>query len=162
MQRNGAVAGAYGTGDAVPLEMADIPNAIGFENQHCGFSSRDLDAVRRFYSEQLGFTHVEVIPPYNSLVVRTGDSSTLGFTGAADLGSMLAVHEASIYFSVKNVDRCYEELTKRGVKFEGPPVDKPWGYRVVVTHDPDGRRILFASVSPPAPDPTPDIAFPSS
>lgn len=142
--------------------MAGPPNAIGFESQHCGFASQDLEAVRKFYSEQLGFTDVEIIAPHNSLLVRTGASSTLGFTSAQALGPLVATHEATLYFAVQDVDDCYLALLRRGVRFEAPPEDKAWGYRVVVTHDPDGRRILFASVSAPATDPSLDPAFPSS
>jgi uncharacterized glyoxalase superfamily protein PhnB len=32
-------------------------------------------------------------------------------------------------YTCDDIDKTYEELKKRGVKFEGPPQKQPWGLR---------------------------------
>ena len=52
--------------------------------------------------------------------------------------------EPAIYFFVRDVDRAYRELSARGVSFDGEPADAPWGHRVALLRDPEGRRICLA------------------
>src|SRR6267142_1044582 len=39
----------------------------------------------------------------------------------------------------------YTTLSAKGVQFERPPADMPWGHRVISTIDPEGRRVMLAT-----------------
>jgi lactoylglutathione lyase len=45
---------------------------------------------------------------------------------------------------VEDVDRAYQDLTAKGVSFDMPPQDMPWGHRMAVCRDPEGRRVCLA------------------
>ncbi len=134
-----------------PARPAPTPapaNAIGFLTQHMDYTTHDLDAVRRFYVETLGFGEADHDPNFNYLWVRTGSSSSLGFMPPMPgMGMPSPVKEPTLYLLVRDVDRVYAELSLKGVHFEGPPADMPWGHRVVATMDPEGRRVLLATPS---------------
>lgn len=123
-------------------------NAIGFASQHLDYTTHDPDAVRRFYVETLGFAESNHDPSFNYLYVRTGATSSLGFMPPMPgMGAPSPVKEPTIYLFVEDVDRAYAELSAKGVHFEGPPADMPWGHRVVCTADPEGRRVMLATVT---------------
>lgn len=46
-----------------------------------------------------------------------------------------------MHFPVTDVDAEYDRLTKRGIKFDEPPENKPWGWRHAYTHDPAGHTV---------------------
>ena len=54
--------------------------------------------------------------------------------------------EPALYFLVSNVDRAYEELTAQGVAFDQAPRDMPWGHRLAMLRDPEGRRVCLAQI----------------
>jgi len=121
-------------------------NAIGFITQHIDYTTHDIDAIRRFYVDTLGFVESDHDPEFNYLWVRTGTSSSLGFMPPMPgIGMPSPVKEPTLYVLVEDVDRAYAELCLRGVHFEGPPTDMPWGHRVVSTLDPEGRRVVLAT-----------------
>ncbi len=47
---------------------------------------------------------------------------------------------------VTDVDALYQELTSRGVTFNGRVRDEPWGGRVVTVRDPDGNLFDLLNV----------------
>ncbi|HSQ60745.1 MAG TPA: VOC family protein [Acidobacteriota bacterium] len=123
-------------------------NAVGFLMQHLDYTTHDPDAVRRFYVETLGFAEANHDPSFNYLYVRTGATSSLGFMPPMPgMGAPSPVKEPTIYIIVEDVDRTYADLSMKGVHFEGPPADMPWGHRVVSTSDPEGRRVMLATVT---------------
>jgi predicted enzyme related to lactoylglutathione lyase len=127
---------------------AAAANAIGFASQHLDYTTHDPDAVRRFYVETLGFADANHDPSFNYLYVRTGATSSLGFMPPMPgMGAPSPVKEPTIYLFVEDVDRTYADLSMKGVHFEGPPADMPWGHRVVCTADPEGRRVMLATVT---------------
>lgn len=133
---------------AAALPPAVAANAIGFASQHLDYTTHDPDAVRRFYVETLGFAESNHDPSFNYLYVRTGATSSLGFMPPMPgMGAPSPVKEPTIYLFVEDVDRAYAELSAKGVHFEGPPADMPWGHRVVCTADPEGRRVMLATVT---------------
>jgi predicted enzyme related to lactoylglutathione lyase len=120
-------------------------NAIGFVMQHVDYTTHDPEAIRRFYVETLGFANAELDPGFNYLFIQTGGTSSLGFMPPMPgMGMPSPVKEPTLYFLVEDVDRTYAELSVKGVHFEGPPADMPWGHRVVATVDPEGRRVMLA------------------
>lgn len=123
------------------------PSAIGMQMQHMDYTSQSMDEVKRFYTDLLGFTRfMQMTGDTNYLAVTTGPSSSLGFMppmeGAPDQWS--PPREPTLYFMVKNVDAAYQKLSSRGVSFDEPPQDMPWGHRVARLKDPEGRRVCLA------------------
>jgi len=110
------------------------------------YSTHDLEAMRRFFVETLGFTNFLHIPEHRYLTVFITPTSSLGFM--PPMGSAPEAWqppgEPNFYFFVADVDEVYATLTARGVSFDGPPADMPWGHRLAVLRDPEGRRVCLA------------------
>lgn len=129
-----------------PAAPPAIPSAIGMTVHHLDFTTHDLEAVRTFYVELLGFKNFDHDPQFNYLWVQTGGTSSLGFMPPMQgMGEASPPKEPTLYFIVEDVDRAYATLSARGVMFEGPPADMPWGHRVVRTIDPEGRPVMLAT-----------------
>jgi uncharacterized glyoxalase superfamily protein PhnB len=80
------------------------------------------------------------------LVVKTSGSSSLGFMPPhPDMrGGEATPREPGLYFMVEDVDRAYQHLLAKGVRFSKPPQTMPWGHRVLTTTDPEGRTVMIA------------------
>lgn len=124
------------------------PSAIGFRAQHIDYTTHAMDEVRRFYTEQLGFARFEYDEKMQYLMVTTGPSSSLGFTPPMDgpPEDWRPPREPVIYLIVEDVERAHEELRGKGVTFEQAPADMPWGHRVAVVRDPEGRAVWLAQI----------------
>ena len=124
-----------------------IPNAIGLQTQHVDFLTLRLDQVKRFYTEILGFKQFRQEPGLNYLYIHTTEGSSLGFMppNPQMLGEQPPPREPTLYFMVDDVDRVYAKLLAKGVGFLGPPIEMPWGHRVITTQDPEGRTVMLAS-----------------
>ncbi len=48
-----------------------------------------------------------------------------------------------VEFTTDDLDRVYQELVEKGVRFDGPPHDEPWE-RVTTAFDPDGYSVEIA------------------
>lgn len=125
-----------------------VPNAMGLESLHLDYTSHNLEEVRRFYTQQLGFTKFQWDPQWSYLWVQTSNGASLGFMPPMG-GPPMMPREPNLYFLVADVDEAYRKLQTRGVSFEGPPEDKPWGHRVLITRDPEGRSIWIAQIKKP-------------
>jgi predicted enzyme related to lactoylglutathione lyase len=122
------------------------PSAIGAMNHHLDYTTHDIEGVKRFYTHLLGFSKFNEDPQFNYLWIQTGHSSSLGFMPPMrEMGEPSPAKEPVLYFMVKDVDRAYSNLSSKGVMFEGPPADMPWGHRVVRTTDPEGRSVMLAT-----------------
>ena len=131
---------------AKPAAAAAIPSGIGMRSHHFDYTTHDIDAVKRFYVDLLGFKNHEHDPQFNYLWVQTGNSSSLGFMPPMQgMGEASPPKEPTLYFMVEDVDRAYAALSAKGMMFEGPPADMPWGHRVVRTIDPEGRPVMLAT-----------------
>ncbi len=129
-----------------PKAPAAPPSAIGLLSQHMDYTTHRLADVKRFYTDLLGFRKFEQDPNMNYLYVQTGHSSSVGFMPPMQgMGEPSPAKEPTLYFMVKDVDRAYSDLSAKGVQFEGPPADMPWGHRVISTIDPEGRRVMLAT-----------------
>lgn len=124
------------------------PSVIGLLTQHVDYTSQDLEGVKRFYTEGLGFGEFEHDPSQNYLMIKTGASSSLGFMppmpGPPE--EWRPPREPALYLIVKDVDRAYRELSARNVTFDQPPQDMPWMHRVALLRDPEGRRVCLAQI----------------
>lgn len=129
-----------------PKAPAAPPSAIGLLSQHMDYTTHRLADVKRFYTDLLGFRRFEQDPNMNYLYVQTGHSSSVGFMPPMQgMGEPSPAKEPTLYFMVRDVDRAYTDLSAKGVQFEGPPADMPWGHRVISTIDPEGRRVMLAT-----------------
>lgn len=133
---------------AAALAAPAMPSAIGFRAQHIDYTTHALDEVRRFYTEHLGFTRFEYDQKMSYLMVTTGPSSSLGFMppmpGPPE--DWRPPREPAIYLIVDDVDRAHRDLTAKGVAFEQAPADMPWGHRVALVRDPEGRAVWLAQI----------------
>ena len=129
-----------------PSAPPSPPSGIGLLSQHMDYTTHNLADVKRFYTDLLGFRRFEQDPQMNYLYVQTGHSSSVGFMPPMQgMGEPSPAKEPTLYFMVKDVDRAYTDLSAKGVQFEGPPADMPWGHRGVSTIDPEGRRVMLAT-----------------
>ena len=126
---------------------ATPPSAIGMRMQHMDYTSQAMDEIKRFYTELLGFSQYrEMTGAMHYLAVSTGPSSSLGFMPPMEGGpdQWSPPREPTLYFMVQDVDAAYRTLSNRGVSFDEPPRDMPWGHRVARLKDPEGRRVCLA------------------
>jgi predicted enzyme related to lactoylglutathione lyase len=125
-----------------------VTNGVGLLNCHIDYTSQDLEGVKRFYTEELGFTNFHHDQSENYLMVRTTPMSSIGFMppmpGPPE--EWRPPREPALYLMVEDVDRAYRELSARGVEFEQAPQDMPWMHRVALLRDPEGRRVCLAQV----------------
>jgi predicted enzyme related to lactoylglutathione lyase len=123
------------------------PSAIGMLTQHMDYTSQSMDEIKRFYTELLGFkTFMHMTGEFNYLSVTTGPSSSLGFMPPMENApeQWRPPREPALYFMVADVNAAYERLSGRGVLFDEPPRDMPWGHRVTRLRDPEGRLVCLA------------------
>jgi predicted enzyme related to lactoylglutathione lyase len=121
---------------------------LAISSQHVDYLSYKSSQLQKFYGEILELpTEFRDMDGLEYLVVRTSSSSTLGFMPPhPDLrGGETAPREPGLYFMVEDVDRAYEHLLAKGVRFVRPPETMPWGHRVLTTSDPEGRTIMIAA-----------------
>ncbi len=147
--------------------ISDKPGWMGIEEVHLMFTTKDPHAAAFFYRETLGFPFApEKRRPsapkpgfaYHDdsrgvLTLRSSRDTSIHFQDynlayhwVAQLGGRPPEEPlyGQIYFIVRDVDRIYEQLSRKGVQFFGPPRDVPWGYRTLECADPEGRRVVFA------------------
>jgi uncharacterized glyoxalase superfamily protein PhnB len=51
-----------------------------------------------------------------------------------------------VYLYVSDVDAWHQEAQDAGLAVESPPSDQPWGNREMSLRDPDGNRLVVATV----------------
>ncbi len=107
-----------------------------------------VDAVRDFYVDKLGFSHVM------GMVGKDGqlDFVTVVLGGARLMFSRAPGGEAhrrsgkqpvEVYFEVENVEAYHNRVNKNGVKISDPLTVQWWGDRTFKVLDPNGYEIWF-------------------
>jgi lactoylglutathione lyase len=103
------------------------------------------DEVRRLYKETLG---LPVVQENENFIMFDTKGSQLAFhrlTKAPDLSrSTVEVH-----LEVNDVDEVYSSLKSKGVKFDDPPANRPWGTRSVGFKDPEGYVVEIVGPTKP-------------
>lgn len=122
---------------------------LGFLELHVSFNTRAFEGLASFFRDTVGLP-AQVMTEMGYANVDVCKGGSLGFMAwhpetaeGGGSGSFVAA-EAGIYVMCKDVAFVYQTLTSRGVTFEGPPADQPWGHRTIRTTDPEGRSIAFA------------------
>lgn len=121
-------------------------NGIGLTHHHLDFTSHDVDGIRHFYTDVLGFKNFLYIPEHGYLTVMISPTSSAGFMAPmpGPPESWRPPGEPAFYFFVEDVDKACAALEARGVTIVQPPTDMPWGHRLAGFKDPEGRHICIA------------------
>lgn len=112
---------------------------------------RDLEPMRRFYEDILGFSLLRELSP-NWIEYQIGDNtlalSKPGFTASdAPVPTGTAALQLAFKVSVPQVDQCAEELVRKGITLLSPPTDREFGHRTLFFRDPDGNLLeIFAEI----------------
>ncbi len=121
---------------------------LAISSQHVDYLTYKSSQLQKFYGDLLELpTEHRDMDGLDYLVVRTSGSSSLGFMPPHPemRGGEAAPREPALYFMVEDVDRAYEHLLAKGVRFPRPPQTMPWGHRVLTTMDPEGRTVMLAA-----------------
>lgn len=104
----------------------------------------DQDRARSFYVDTLGLELVRddsSVPGMRWIQVAPPGGGTQ-LTLVTWFESMPAGSLRGLVLRISDLQGSYEALVKKGVVFEGPPTQQPWGIETVV-HDPDGNAIVL-------------------
>lgn len=122
-----------------------VASGIGLTHHHMDYGTHDPEAMRNFFVDLLGFTNVHYVPEHRYLTVFLTPTSSLGFMPPVSTPEKWQPPgEPNFYFFVANVDAAWRALSERGVVFDQAPTDMPWGHRLAVLRDPEGRRVCLA------------------
>jgi uncharacterized glyoxalase superfamily protein PhnB len=88
----------------------------------------------KFESEEMGWAEFDL--GGISLAVERQDEND------AEAQSLVG-RFVGISLQVDDIDVIYQELTGKGVEFEGPPAKQPWGGVLAHFKDPDGNTITL-------------------
>jgi predicted enzyme related to lactoylglutathione lyase len=125
---------------------------LGIATLHVDFLTYKSTQMQKFYGEFLELrTEFQDVDGVDYLLVRTSSTSSIGFMPPhPDMrGEQPAPREPALYFMVDDVDRAYQYLLAKGAAFVRPPETMPWGHRVLVTTDPEGRTVMIAGKAAP-------------
>jgi catechol 2,3-dioxygenase-like lactoylglutathione lyase family enzyme len=141
----GAALGARGTG-TVRGYVGIAPSESFVILYH-----EDMPAARRFYEEILGLELREVT--YEWFVgywISDKHEMTLCISSSPEERAKwgAAGRGVVVDFVVSDVDGAYRHLVERGVLFDEPPTDKPWGLRTASLRDPAGYTLTITSYPP--------------
>jgi predicted enzyme related to lactoylglutathione lyase len=136
------------------VASASPPGAAGgnYRAQHMDYTTHNLEEIKRFYGQVLGFSGLTHDRALNYVNVQTGPGSSLGFMppmpGPPE--QWRPPREPAIYFFVTDVDRLYRELAAKGVAFRQAPTDMPWGHRSDSVRSRRPHRVLGAVTRAPS------------
>ena len=106
---------------------------------------RDMEAMRRFYEDVMGFALSRELSA-NWLEYQIGNNTLAlarpGRTASdAPMPKGTAALQLAFRVPVSDVDRCAEELAKKGVAVQSPPTNHAFGHRTLFFRDPDGNLL---------------------
>jgi len=113
---------------------------------------RDMDAMRRFYEDVLGFPFIRALSP-SWIEYRVGDNtlalSRPGLTASdVPMPNGTAALQLAFKVSVDQVDQCADEFVRKGIDLLSPPTDQDFGHRTLFFRDPDGNLLeIYAELS---------------
>ena len=107
--------------------------------RHLALNVRDLEAMKQFYVDLLGFT-VEWEPDADNVYLTSG-SDNLALHRSPSTGRGALDHLGIIVRKADDVDRWAEFLESRGVRLDAPPRTHRDGARSCYLSDPEDNRI---------------------
>jgi catechol 2,3-dioxygenase-like lactoylglutathione lyase family enzyme len=104
----------------------------------------DQDRAKAFYVEKLGFeaTRDDDSVPGIRWVQVTPSGGSVSFALVTWFETMPAGSLQGLVLGSDDLERDCEELQKKGVEFERPLQEQPWGTEAVV-RDPDGNMLVL-------------------
>ena len=112
---------------------------------------QDVDAAIDFYVDTLGFEKTADIPMGESdrwVTVRpVGSVAALAIRPMGDAPGPRSKDQGNsgISFVSKDLDKTYQELSAKGVAFDGAPQPMPWGGTATFFRDPDGNSFFITT-----------------
>jgi catechol 2,3-dioxygenase-like lactoylglutathione lyase family enzyme len=103
---------------------------------HVTLRVRDVATARDWYAHNLGLRDVAWREHF--VLMEAEDGPRLGLRAGEPVADPERVQ---LHFEVADVDTLYDALRGRGVAFDSPPTNKPWGFRVATLRDPDGHTV---------------------
>ena len=112
---------------------------------------RDMAAMRRFYEGVLCFSLTRELSAGWIEYQIGGNTLALSRPGRTAKDAPTPKGSASLQLAFKvavdDVDRCADELTRRGVDMLEPPTNQPFGHRTLFFRDPDGNLLeVYAEI----------------
>ena len=108
------------------------------------FYVSDLKKAVEFYEEAFG---LEKECEYSSYVGFECGGVEIGLTPRRKEEEQVSLVSPSLEFMADDVDKVYEHLESKGVKFIKEPHDEPWGGRQATFTDPDGNILEIVQVN---------------
>jgi len=139
------------------------------ETRHIGISVTNMEKSLKFYQDVLGLkisrmmdesgNYIDNMLSLKNVRVKTVKLSAnhgntlielLEFKSHSSKPKTRSIYEigaSHVAFTVENLDACYEQMSKNGVKFNAPPQFSPDGYaKVTFCYDPDNTPIELVEV----------------
>jgi len=107
------------------------------------FYVSDLARAAKFYEETLG---LEKKYEYPSYVGFECGGLEIGLIPKAEEKQGISPTSPSVEFLVDDVNRMYNELKSKGVRFVEELHDEPWGGRQATFTDPDGNILEISQI----------------
>jgi catechol 2,3-dioxygenase-like lactoylglutathione lyase family enzyme len=108
--------------------------------RHLALNARDLEAMKRFYVDVLGFA-VEWEPDPDNVYLTSGADNLALHRSAAPAAAGALDHLGVIVRSAEDVDRWAAFLESRGVTLDAKPRTHRDGARSCYFSDPDGNKV---------------------
>ena len=107
----------------------------------------DQNRALDFYTDKLGFTIITDQPfdekqRWIELRIPKADTRVVLFTAEGDekrVGTFM-----NMSYCCDDIQETYKTLKERGVEFEGPPQEQPWGIYAILK-DSEGNRFVVSS-----------------
>ncbi len=108
---------------------------------------RDQARALDFYTDKLGFTIITDKPfdekqRWIELRIPKAETRVVLFTPPGDEGRVGSFMNLS--YACDDVQQTYTELSARGVQFEGPPQQQPWG-TYAIFKDSEGNSFVLST-----------------
>lgn len=111
-----------------------------------GVCISDQNRALKFYTEKLGFL-VKTDQPMGGqrwieLEIPGAETGVVLFTPKGQEDRVGTFVNTALYCD--DLELTYQELKSRGVEFQTPPTEQPWG-RYAIFKDPDGNSFVLSS-----------------
>ena len=104
----------------------------------------DLERAKKFYEETLG---LEKKYEYSSYIGFECGGVEIGLNPKLEKGQRASPLSPPVNFLVEDVEKLYNELKRKGVKFTKELHEEPWGGKQAPFTDPDGNTLEILQIN---------------
>jgi catechol 2,3-dioxygenase-like lactoylglutathione lyase family enzyme len=108
------------------------------------FYVSDLKRAKKFYEETLG---LETKYEYASYAGFECGGIEIGLIPKLEKGQKVSPLSPPVNFLVDDVEKVYNELKQKGVKFTKELHEEPWGGKQATFTDPDGNTLEITQIN---------------